>query len=216
MRTTKEASRIVGRVQAVASIACGKHNVPQMRFASLLVVLALAGCSDPPHDPVENDPCAGHIQLMGVTDEACRAYVEAESRSLVVTDAAKAPAWVAPDAATTSLPAAPPARFAWTKGTLARSPWKKLLRMIDPLPEAWAHGDTTGDAYVLIFKDGTGAERHRVMTVNTEYTPGPAAWDPIRAGGTFSVTLIGVRFTQNVIASGTKPTAADPRTFAVQ
>ena len=30
------------------------------------------------------------------------------------------------------------------------------------------------------------------------------------------VTLTGVRYTVNVISSGTKPTAAEPRTFTVQ
>lgn len=189
------------------------------RFASLALFTLVIGCSENhDHAPTVNDACAdgGAHERVVVTDEACRSYVEAESRSQVVTDGAKAPAWTAPAAGETKLSAAPPPRFAWTKGTLARATWKRLLRAIDPLPEAWAHGDTTGDAYVLLFKDGAGKELHRVLTVNTEYTPSAAAWDHVRAGGAVNVTLIGVRFTTNTIATGTKPTAAEPRAFTVQ
>jgi len=190
-----------------------------MRLASLAVLALAIGCSDDhSHESTVNDACSdgGAYERVVVTDEACRSYVEAESRSQVVTDIAKAPAWTSPAAGVTKVSATTPPRFAWTKGTLARSMWKKLLRAIDPLPEAWAHGDTTGDAYVLYFRDGAGKELHRVMTTNTEYTPTAATWDRIRAGGTVKVTLVGVRFTTNAVATGTKPTAAEPRTFTVE
>lgn len=198
----------------------GNHNVRAMRFASpVLLALTLFGCSDDhSHSSDPADPCGegGAYERVGVTDEACHAFVEAESRSLVVTDAVKAPTWTSPAAAESKVAAAPPPRFAWNKGTLARATWKQLLRMLDPLPEAWAHGDTTGDAFVLKFSDAAGKSVHTVLTTNLEYTPSTASWDHIRAGGTVKVTLIGVRFTQNVIASGTKPTAAEPRTFTVE
>jgi hypothetical protein len=190
-----------------------------MRFASLGLLVAVLGCShDHEHESGTSDACSdgGAYERVTVTDEACRAFVEAESRSQVVTDAAKAPAWTSPALGTTKVGAAPPPRFAWTKGTLARASWKKWLRAFDPLPEARAHGDTTGDAYVLIFRDGAGKELHRVLTTNIEYTPVAATWDRIRAGGSVGVTLIGLRYTVNAIASGTKPTAAEPRTFTVE
>ncbi len=188
-----------------------------MRFASLALLVALVGCSsDHEHESTANDACSdgGAYERSEVTDEACRAFVEAETRSQIVTDAAKAPTWTTPAAGVTTLTATPP-KFAWTKGTLARATWKKWLRAIDPLPNAWAHGDTTGDAAVLIFSDASGKELHRVLTTSTEYTPSAAIWDRVRASGTVKVSLIGVRFTVNVISSGTKPTAAEPRTFTV-
>lgn len=189
-----------------------------MRFASLGFAAMLLGCSEESiSHPEPHSACLdGRIELVGVTDEACMNFTEAELRSQVVTDAAKAPTWTSPAAGETKVTASPAPRFAWTKGTLARSTWKKLLRMIDPLPKAWAHGDTTGDAFVIRFADGAGNSVHTAMTTNLEYTPSSATWDRVRTGGTVKVTLIGVRFTQNVIASGTKPTAAEPRTFAVE
>lgn len=187
-----------------------------MRLASLLFVVAVTGCGeDHAHDVSAGDPCndGGAYERYEVTDEACKAFVEAETRGLVVVDAAKAPAWTSPP---TKVPAAPPPKLTWSKGTLARSPWKRLLKALHPIGEAWAHGDTTGDAFILTFKDGAGKELHRAMTINTDYTPAQTTWDKIRASKSFVVTLTGVRFTRNVIASGTKPTAAPPITITVE
>jgi hypothetical protein len=183
-----------------------------MRLASVVLCLAI-GCSHSDDHSVPGDPCndGGAYERFEVTDEACRAYVEAETRGQIVTDAAKAPTWTNPQ---TKVPVAPQPTFTWTKGTLAKSLWKRAINLLEK--DAWAHGDTTGDAYVLSFKDKSGKEVHRVMTAFTTYTPAQKTWDTIRAGGTFTVTLTGVRFTVNAISSGTKPTASTPITVTVQ
>ncbi len=184
-----------------------------MRAASLaLIALLSAGCSDDDDHPATvSDACSdgGAIERTNVTDEACRAFLEAESRGQVVVDPARAPAWTL---AGTKLPPAPPPRFTWTKGTLARR--KTLGQWL--IGEAWAHGDTTGDAFVLTFRDKAGKELHRAMTTNLEYAPAAATWDRVRAGGSFVVTLTGVRFTRNVIATGTRATSADPLPITVE
>jgi hypothetical protein len=181
-----------------------------MRLTSLLVIAAASCAPDHDHGTVA-DACGdgGAYERIEVTDEACRAFTEAESRGQVVVDATKAPSWTNP---LTKVVVAPPPRFAWAKGTLAHR--KTLGQWL--IGEAWAHGDTTGDAFVLTFRDRAGKELHRVLTTNVEYTPAAANWDKIRAGGTFVVTLTGVRFTRNVIATGTRATSADPLTITVE
>lgn len=181
-------------------------------------MLGALGCSsqDDEHESGAG-PCSdGTYVLAGeVTDEACLAFVDAETRGQIVTDAAKAPTFTAPKTGD-KVPAAPPPRFAWTNGTLAITPWKRLLRAIDPIGVAWAHGNTTGDVAVLLFRDAAKKEVYRVLTSGTEFTPDTATWDRIRASGTLEVTLIGVRFTQNAIASGTRPTTGDVLKITVQ
>lgn len=178
-----------------------------MRSASLPILLVVSTACSQSHQADANDPCSdgGRYERINVTDEACRAFVEAESRGQVVVDGARAPSWTMPQA---RVPASPPPRLIWTKGTLARA-WSFLK-------SAWAHGDTTGDAFVLSFRDGAGKELHRALTTNTEYTPSSAVWGKISAGRSFTVTLIGVRFTRNTIATGTKPTAAPPLSVTVE
>lgn len=173
------------------------------------------GCSPEKPAPAAGDPCGdgGRYERVEVTDEACRSFIEAESRGQVVVDPAKAPSWSSPEA---KLPAALTPVLKWTKGTLARSTLQRLLRALNPIGEAWAHGDTTGDAFVLTFRDASGKELHRAMTKFTQYEPSTANWQKIKAAGAFSVTLTGVRFTVNVIASGTKPTSAAPITVTVE
>lgn len=193
------------------------------RSLPLFVGLALAAplivsvaCShshdDHSHDPIPGDPCSdggAHVRV-GVTDEACRAFADAEARGQVVTDATKAPTWSSPAPGPTpsSVPATPPPTFAWAEGSLAVSPLRKLLRAIDPIGVAWAHGETTGDAYVLQLRDGSGKEVLRVLTTGLEWTPDQATWDRVRASGALRVVLVGVRFTRNEIAPGTAPVAA--------
>ena len=185
-----------------------------MRFASGFL-LAAVGCSHEAPATTTKDPCndGGAYERVEVTDEACRSFTEAESRGQVVVDAARAPSWSSPP---TKVPAAESPILKWTKGTLARSSWQRWLRAINPIGEAWAHGDTTGDAFVLTFRDPAGKALHRALTTFTQYQPSSASWQKIKAAGAFSVTLTGVRFTVNVIASGTKPTSATPITVTVE
>ncbi len=189
-------------------------------FTAVLVLVgpvASVACSQDADPPVTTagDPCSdggAHVRLGGVTDEACRAYAEAESRGLVVADPAKAPTLTSP---TASVPATPPPRFAWSAGTLARTGTRALDVRALFVATAWAHGDTTGDAYALHFRDGAGIERLRVLTTNREYVPDQATWDRVSAGGTLSVTVVGMKLTRNALATGTKPTANAPLVLTV-
>ncbi len=162
------------------------------------------------HDPIPSDPCSdggAHVRV-GVTDEACRAFADAEARGQIVTDGTRAPAWSTPAAGPVA--ASPPPTFSWTKGAIAVSPLRRLLRALDPIGTAWAHGDTTGDAYVLQLRDAAGGELLRVLTTGLEWTPDQATWDRVRAGGSVRVVLVGVRFVRNEVAPGTSPVAAPP------
>jgi hypothetical protein len=179
--------------------------------AALAAVAALAACKGDDHhdeDPTGN-PCRdGTYQLVGaVTDEACISYVDAEKLS--VTDDTKAPKFTDPMNGTKFSRSTPP-RFAWTRGTLARTNLHRILRYLSPVSEAWAHGEINGDAFVLSFRDATGKELHRVLTDALEYTPDAAAWAKIRVASSVQVVLTGVRFTKNAIATGTRPTSATP------
>jgi len=177
----------------------------------LTLPLALASaCTSEDDHHVTSGPCADGTYLLAgeVTDEACLAFVEAETRGQIVTDATKAPTFTTPESGD-KVPKAPPPRFAWTNGTLAITPWKRFLRAIDPISVAWAHGDVTGDVGVLIFRDAAKKELYRVFTTGTEFTPDQATWDRLSAAGSLEVALVGVRFTRNVIATGTRPTTGD-------
>jgi hypothetical protein len=190
-----------------------------MRGLALVFVaasVAWLGCSSHTHGVSASDPCADggpHVRLGTFTDEACRAFLDAEARGEVATDATKAPTWTSPSGAEVS---STPPRFAWSKGAIAVSPFRRWLRALNPIGTAWAHGDTTGVGWILAFRDGSGAERLRVMTTEPEYLPDQATWDRLRAGGTVVVTLAEARFTRNELAAGTRPTAAAPRTLTVR
>lgn len=186
----------------------------------LLPCLLALGCDSHDDDHASTGPCADGTYLLAgeMNDEACIAFVDAEGRGQIATDPTKAPTFTAPGA-----PGAPvkvskgvPPRFAWTAGTLALTPWKRFLRAIDPISTAWAHGDVTGDAAVLIFRDSAKKEVYRVLTSGTEFTPDLATWQRVGASGSLEVTLVGVRFTANVIATGTRPTAGNALSLTVE
>jgi hypothetical protein len=177
----------------------------------------VASCSqEDDHGATVDDSCSNGVYvLVGVTDEACRAYIDAEAK--VVSDT-RAPSWSTPaDGAT--LPADPPATFAWTKSATAlhlaparqqRGLLAQLGHALDPLPLAWAHGNTTGDGYVLLFRDGADKEVLRVMTTSALYTPDAAAWAKLKAAKSLKITLVYVSFVDNVLTTGTTPSAATP------
>lgn len=175
------------------------------------------GCSGDDHhnQPTAGNPCRdGTHQLLGaVTDEACMAFLDAESSTVV--DDTKAPRFSEP-AASAAIQRSSPPRFAWSRGTLARSPSNRLWRFLSPIGEAWAHGEINGDAFVLVFRDGSGKELHRAFTDAVEYTPDAAAWGKIRGAAALQVTLTGVRFTKNAIAAGTRPTAGSPLSVTLE
>jgi hypothetical protein len=183
---------------------------------ALAVLVVTTGCGRDDHDePTAGNPCRdGTHQLLGaVTDEACIAFLDAEASA--VTDDTRAPRFSEPLAGATVQRASPP-RFAWSRGTLARTTRHRLLRFLSPIGEAWAHGEINGDAFVLTFRDGTGKEVHRAFTDALEYTPDAAAWARIRGASSLQVTLTGVRFTKNAIATGTRPTAGSPLALTLE
>jgi hypothetical protein len=191
------------------------HALVPFVLAALALPLAVSVACTSPADPRPDanpaDPCINGLYVLDpeFSDEACHAYVDAESSTVV--DKTLAPIFTAP-AAGAKLPATPPARFAWTAGTIAvrASPWRDLVRELGPLREAHAHGSTTGVGYVLTFKDGGGKEVLRVMTLLTEHTPSDASWAKLKAAGALTVSVVGVRFTNNAIAAGSKPTVGAP------
>lgn len=176
------------------------------------VGLAPLACSSSDAPVAASGPCADGgaiVRLGSFTDEACLAFLEAEQRKQVVTDAARAPQWTAPRAG--KLPASTPPTFLWTKGTLAIRPRPFAL-----LGTAAAHGITTGDGYVVTFRDGAGKELLRVMSTNAGFAPDAATWTKLAAAKTLVVSLVGARYTDNALATGVAPTAQPDVTFTVE
>ena len=172
------------------------------------IVVGVVGCSTAAPDEGAASPCAGAYLLLGsFTDEACLAFLEAEQRKLVVTDAAKAPQWVDPKPG--KLAAGAPPTFTWSKGTLAVAPRGVL-------PAALAHGITNGDGHVLTFRDSAGKELLRVMTTNLGFAPDAPTWAKVAAAKSITVSLVGARFSGNVLATGVSPTASPDVAFTVE
>lgn len=182
--------------------------------AAAMIVLAM-GCSNSSvSPPTASDPCAdgGSYVRLGVTDEACHVFVEEESRGNVVVDPYKGPIWSSPSTGASLSRAAPPT-FTWSKGTLASIPrWRRWLALEGT---AHAHGDTTGDAFVATFRDANGKELLRVLTTELSYSPDGATWARLAAGASLRIDLAQMRLVRNVIATGTKVTAAAQLTFTV-
>ncbi|MBI2388678.1 MAG: hypothetical protein HYV09_03590 [Deltaproteobacteria bacterium] len=193
-----------------------KRTVPLAAFA-LALASCLVSCDDHEHASDPADPCSetGAWEKLAVTDEACRAFVAAETRGEIVIDASKAPRLTNPTPGAI-VPAAPVPRFTWSAGVVARTPWNRLLRALHPIGTAWAHGETIGLVHVLVFRDGAKKELHRVLTPATDYTPGAAHWERLRAAGKVEVTLYAVRFAANAIAAGTRPVGGEPQSFTIE
>lgn len=174
-----------------------------------LVTVASVGCSSSESPGAVTGPCADGgaiVRLGSFTDEACLAFVEAEQRKQVVSDPTRAPQWSGPPAG--KLAAAAPPTFTWSKGTLAtRFTW---------VTTAHAHGITTGDAYVLTFRDSAGKELLRVMTTNLGFAPDAATWARLAAAKSLVVSLVGARYTNNELATGVAPTAQADLAFTVE
>lgn len=178
---------------------------------SLSAGLSAVACSSEAA-PVTTGPCADGgaiVRLGSFTDEACLAFLEAEQRKQIVTDPVRAPQWTAPPAGKLAAATAP--TFLWTKGTLAARP-----RPFTALGAAAAHGITTGDGFVLTFRDSVGQELLRVMSTNAGFSPDASTWAKLAARKTLVVSLVGARFTNNVLATGVAPTAQTDVTFSVE
>ena len=185
-----------------------------LAFLPSLVTVASVGCSSSETPAAVTGPCADGgaiVRLGSFTDEACLAFVEAEQRKQVVSDPTRAPQWSGPSAVLGTggkLAAATPPTFTWSKGTLAaRFSWTAT---------AHAHGITTGDAYVLTFRDGAGKELLRVMTTNLGFAPDAATWARLAVARSLVVSLVGARYTSNELATGVAPTAQADLSFTVE
>lgn len=199
------------RLVRSVTAGCALAALPSLATVLSAGGAAVGGCSSSA-TPATTGPCADGgaiVRLGSFTDEACLAFLEAEQRKQVVTDPVRAPQWTAPPAGT--LPAATPPTFVWTKGTLA----------IRPRPFSWvraaaAHGITTGDGYVLTFRDGGGNELLRVMSTNAGFAPDAARWKRLAGSKRLVVSLVGARFSSNQLATGVAPTAQTDVTFTVE
>ncbi|MBL8716962.1 MAG: hypothetical protein JNL79_13250 [Myxococcales bacterium] len=180
-----------------------------LAFLPSLVTVASVGCSSSETPAAVTGPCADGgaiVRLGSFTDEACLAFVEAEQRKQVVSDPTRAPQWSGPPAG--KLSGATPPTFTWSKGTLAAR--------FSLVAAAHAHGNTTGDAYVLTFRDAAGKELLRVMTTNLGFAPDAATWARLAVAKSLVVSLVGARYTSNALSTGVAPTAQADRAFTVE
>jgi hypothetical protein len=190
------------------------HRAPAAVTLLLAFIAALGACSnDDGHSHGSGDRCSGSDPANVLvparpgtdpekrfTDEACRAFLDAEAAGQVSTeDSGRTPQLTAPaDGAV--LPRTNPPTFTWQKGAAARR--SPLLRALDWLvPSAYAHGDTTGDAYVLVFESGD-REVLRVMTQESGWTADDASFRLLRdAGGELRARVLWGKFVQNTLTS---------------
>ena len=148
------------------------------------------------------------------TDEACRAFLDVESQGKVTTTtSSRTPTITAPTDGLV-MDGNNWFTFTWSKGPGAmRGPMRRLLYLA--VPSAYAHGSTTGDAYVVEFTQGC-TEVLRVHLEDTTWKIDDRAWARLKAlSGPITMTVIWAKYTQNAIATGTQPTASKPVTFTI-
>ena len=185
----------------------------------------------------ETGPCSdGTIQLLaceGVdgappvetfSDEACQALDDAEHRSGVSHDAARAPSIDAPTEAQ-AVPSTAPFTFRWHNGTVAaRTPrvpprgytlGDELARWTQLVPSADAHcAPFNGVAYAVVFR-ANGQELLRAETSRASYTPTADAWTRLRAArGTLELRVEVARFGTSMVTEGPYDQTT-PRTFTL-
>jgi hypothetical protein len=195
--------------------------------AALLTLpsIVVTSCSSDPPPVSGSDLCLGtdprfvFLHPAGTefryTDEACRTFLDQEKQGRISEEtSARTPTWVEP-AEGAKLAAATPAKLSWAKGPGAFFWRERVLGWLAPL--AHAHGNTTGDGYVVIFKDSAGAEFLRLMTQDTSWTPDATSWDRMKAARKpISARVVWAKYTANAIASGTQPVASKPLTFTIE
>lgn len=160
------------------------------------------------------------VVLDGTNDEALGALIDAP----VVSDPSRARVFDSPGA-NAKLGAAPVA-FAWRVAGSSEAPGGRQVRTIAGgfgvrgalgLRDAFAHGPAVnGKAYLLVVSSATNPKLLRVFTTGTSFTPSPAAWAVIAAGGgqrTATVTT-GIFDDSNLAADG-GPFAGHPVSFEV-
>jgi hypothetical protein len=152
------------------------------------------------------------VPLSIFTPAACRAVLAAEAAGLVAQGpSTMAPSWVAP-ANGDALPSSEWFTFEWMKGPDARRDvLRRALEWIEP--SARAAGPTSGDAYVVEFRDSC-SEILRVMVEDTVWTVDPYAWATLlNVNGPITATVTWVKFANDAIAPGTSPVVSAPVTF---
>lgn len=213
-------------------------NARLIPAALTLLGLAVAGCDDHTHDADAaalacTDPaqvslpnCSSGSDLF--SDESCTALDDGLARAQ--RDDARAPTVTAPTEAQ-AISATMPFTFRWEAPVAAYTPpgagpqrlaraftWRDdLVRWTTLVPEAQAHcAPFSGRGYELQFRVGGRVVLRRQQSA-TSYTPGPDAWDRLRAAaGTSPVelTVYTAVFNQNTITPGNGPFAATaPRRF---
>lgn len=192
-------------------------------FALLFAVTACHSHSDDTDGPTASEyfyDCEN--QPAGVTaatsDEAFRAFVNAEVAGAVMADDSRAVTLTSPAAGTTLSVNTPPA-FAFTPPTLAQGPlrappavarrpsrWARLRRLFAFEGVAHAHCPAvTGTNYVLRVTDGQGAALYTAALSVSSFTPGAAAWKAAmagREGQTINVRISRAQLNRNNITDG--------------
>ena len=134
-------------------------------------------------------------------------------------------AWRVGPEATGALFAPSPERFGFTQSPTVRLPgWAQpsvaslLLGALATAQPAYAHGTpVNGRGYLLVIEDGSGAEVHRVFTLNLEHTPTQAAWDALASkSGPFSVSVLNAIFETNKVVPDGGPFQGPAVSFSVE
>lgn len=123
-------------------------------------------------------------------------------------DASRAPSLSTP-AAGAKIPVAPAAAFEWKASPTAMLPGRPRAPYatsapFGPMRKAHAHGNPmNGKAYLLVLRDGAGANVVRVFTTNTKYVPDAATWEKLKAAKQLSAVFTGASYDNNKVVQGT-------------
>lgn len=225
-----------------ASVAASSRAMDAFKSVSALLLygLCVAGCHDEHTGGADaalacTDPAQVSLPNCSAgadrfSDEACTALDDGLLR--VVRDNVRAPVVMAPTEAQ-AIAAATPFTFRWeapvahrvapstgtVRGARAFSWRDDLLRWGHLVPEAQAHcAPFSGRGYELQFRVGGRIVLRRQQS-STSYTPGPDAWERLRAAAgndAVELTVFTAVFNQNTISPGNGPFAATaPRRFTL-
>lgn len=145
-------------------------------------------------------------------DEGCRSFVDAQQGGLVDESASpRQPSFQMPDEGARVGPGN--ATFTWTRGAVGMHRWPSVHAWLER--EAFAHGDLSGDGYVLLFRSGE-REVLRVMTQETTWTADASALQRLaEGGGNLTAQVVWAKFERSEVAKGVPPAASTRRAFTV-
>ncbi len=148
----------------------------------------------------------GYLLLDEINDETCSALNDAAEEATAGGLTVKVPS---------SASKGSPATFSWGKTTAQRSPFLRVLDILEP--SAHAHGRVDGEAYMLVFEDKGCNEVVRVFTKGTTWKADADSWSKLSAAtGPITLTVVLATLDNSAVADGSTPVASKGATFTIK